>query len=129
MEIKVELSKNLKQKPDMDNLGFGQYYTDHMFEMDYTEGIGWHDPRIVPYHKLEMDPASMVLHYGQSTFEGLKAYKTPDGTIRLFRPEKNFERLNTSNERLVIPKLDVDFCVEALKKLVSIEKDWIPTFM
>ena len=127
MEIKVELSKNLKQKPDMDNLGFGQYYTDHMFEMDYTEGIGWHDPRIVHYHKLEMDPASMVLHYGQSTFEGLKAYKTPDGTIRLFRPEKNFERLNTSNERLVIPKLDVDFCVEALKKLVSIEKDWIPT--
>ena len=127
MEIKVELAKTLKEKPDMSNLSFGTVYTDHMFEMDYTEGIGWHDARIVPYHSLMMDPASMVLHYGQSTFEGLKAYKTPEGTIRLFRPEKNFERLNISNERLVIPKLDVDFCVEALKKLVEIEKDWIPT--
>lgn len=127
MEIKVELSKNLKQKPDMNNLSFGTVYTDHMFEMDYTEGIGWHDARIVPYHKLEMEPASMILHYGQSTFEGLKAYKSEEGEIRLFRPEQNFERLNVSNKRLVIPQLDVDFCVEALKKLVEVDKDWIPT--
>ena len=77
MEIKVELSKNLKKKPDMDNLGFGQYYTDHMFEMDYTEGIGWHDPRIVPYHSLEMDPASMVLHYGSQHLKVLKLTKLP----------------------------------------------------
>lgn len=127
MEIKIELTSTPKQKPDMENLGFGNYYTDHMFEMDYTKGIGWHDPKIVPYHQLIMDPASMVLHYGQTTFEGLKAYKGKDGTIRLFRPEKNMERLNTSNERLVIPDLDVDFCVEAIKKLVEVDKNWIPT--
>ena len=110
----------------MNHLGFGNYYTDHMFEMDYTEGIGWHDARIVPYHSLEMDPASMVLHYGQSTFEGLKAYRGQDGTIRLFRPEKNMERLNISNQRLVIPQFDAEFGVEAIKKLVSIDRDWIP---
>lgn len=127
MEIKIELTSTPKQKPDMDNLGFGNYYTDHMFEMDYTKGIGWHDPRIVPYHPLVMDPASMVLHYGQTTFEGLKAYMGKDETIRLFRPEKNMERLNTSNQRLVIPDLDVNFCVEAIKKLVEVDKDWIPT--
>ena len=126
MEIKVELTKHPKQKPDMNHLGFGNYYTDHMFEMDYTEGIGWHDARIVPYHSLEMDPASMVLHYGQSTFEGLKAYRGQDGTIRLFRPEKNMERLNISNQRLVIPQFDAEFGVEAIKKLVSIDRDWIP---
>ena len=127
MDIKIELVKTRKEKPDMNNLGFGKYYTDHMFEMDYTEGIGWHDPRIVPYHSLEMDPASMVLHYGQSTFEGLKAYRGKDGEIRLFRPEKNMERLNTSNKRLVIPEIDVEFGVEAIKKLVEVEKDWVPT--
>ena len=126
MEIKIQLSENLKKKPDMNNLGFGKYYTDHMFEMDYTKGIGWHDPKIVPYHDLVMDPASMVLHYGQATFEGLKAYIGKDGEIRLFRPELNFERLNSSNQRLVIPDIDVDFCVDALKKLVTVEKDWIP---
>jgi len=127
MEIKIELTTTPKQKPDMDNLGFGNYYTDHMFEMDYTKGIGWHDPKIVAYHPLIMDPASMVLHYGQTTFEGLKAYMGKDQKIRLFRPEKNMERLNTSNERLVIPELDADFCVEAIKKLVEVDKDWIPT--
>ncbi len=127
MDIKIELTKTPKEKPDMNNLGFGNYYTDHMFEMDYTEGIGWHDARIVPYHSLIMDPASMVLHYGQTTFEGLKAYRGQDGTIRLFRPEKNMERLNTSNDRLVIPHIDVDFGVKAIKTLVEVEKDWIPT--
>lgn len=127
MELKIELTKQSKQKPDMDNLGFGNYYTDHMFEMDYTEGIGWHDAKIVPYHSLEMDPACMVLHYGQSTFEGLKAYKDDSGQIRLFRPELNIERLNISNSRLVIPELDVDFCVEAIRTLVGVDSSWIPT--
>lgn len=127
MDIKIELTKQPKEKPDMDKLGFGNYYTDHMFEWDYTDGIGWHDARIVPYHSLTMDPASMVLHYGQTTFEGLKAYLGKNGVIRLFRPEKNMERLNNSNERLVIPKFDVDFAVKAIKTLVSIDKDWIPT--
>ena len=119
--------KNLKEKPDMKNLGFGNYYTDYMFVMDYTEGKGWHDARIEPYGPLMMEPASMVLHYGQATFEGLKAYYGVDGDIRLFRPEKNMERLNESNKRLCIPELDVDFAIEGIKKLVKIEKDWIPT--
>lgn len=126
-EIKFIEAKNLKEKPDMKNLGFGNYYTDYMFVMDYTEGKGWHDARIEPYAPLMMEPASMVLHYGQATFEGLKAYYGVDGDIRLFRPEKNMERLNKSNKRLCIPELDVDFAIEGIKKLVKIEKDWIPT--
>lgn len=126
-EIKFIEAKNLKEKPDMKNLGFGNYYTDYMFVMDYTEGKGWHDARIEPYGPLMMEPASMVLHYGQATFEGLKAYYGVDGDIRLFRPEKNMERLNKSNKRLCIPELDVDFAIEGIKKLVKIEKDWIPT--
>ena len=74
MEIKIERAKTLKEKPNQDNLGFGNYFTDHMFMMDYTEGTGWHDARIVPYAPIPMDPATMVLHYAQETFEGLKAY-------------------------------------------------------
>ena len=127
MELKIELRKDLKEKPDMSNLGFGNYYTDHMFVMDYTDGIGWHDARIVPYGPFSMEPACMVLHYGQTTFEGLKAYKGKNGQIRLFRPEKNMERLNRSNERVCIPQFDGAFVVEAIKKLVKIDESWIPT--
>jgi len=127
VELKIELRKELKEKPDMSNLGFGNYYTDHMFVMDYTDGIGWHDARIVPYAPFLMDPACMVLHYGQTTFEGLKAYKGKNGQIRLFRPEKNMERLNRSNERVCIPQFDGPFVVEAIKKLVKIDESWIPT--
>ncbi len=127
MELKIELRKDLKEKPDMTNLGFGNYYTDHMFVMDYTDGIGWHDARIVPYAPFLMDPACMVLHYGQTTFEGLKAYKGKNGQIRLFRPEKNMERLNRSNDRVCIPQFDGPFVVEAIKKLVKIDEDWIPS--
>jgi branched-chain amino acid aminotransferase len=97
-----------------------------MFIMDFTAGKGWHDPRIVPYAPLSLDPATMVLHYGQAIFEGLKAYKTKDGRVLLFRPTKNMERINLSNDRLCIPPIDVDFAVEALKELVKLEKDWIP---
>ena len=79
MEIKIERAKTLKVKPDQNNLGFGNYFTDHMFMMDYTEGVGWHDARIVPYAPIPMDPATMVLHYAQETFEGLKAYRNPKG--------------------------------------------------
>lgn len=125
-QISIQKTQNPKNKPDQNNLGFGQYFTDHMFIMDYTEGKGWHDPRIVPYAPLEMDPATMVLHYGQAIFEGLKAYKTKDGRVLLFRPEKNMERVNISNDRLCIPSIDVDFAVEACKTLINVEKDWIP---
>jgi len=126
MNISITKTTNPKQKPDQNNLGFGQYFTDHMFIMDYTEGKGWHDPRIVPYAPLQLDPSCMVLHYGQAIFEGLKAYKTKKGEILLFRPEKNMERVNSSNERLVIPEIDVDFGVQAIKELVKVDADWIP---
>jgi branched-chain amino acid aminotransferase len=127
-EIRVELTKHPKQKPqDETKLGFGTIFTDHMFLMNYDAGQGWHDPRIVPYGPLELEPAAMCLHYGQSVFEGMKAYRTGDGRILLFRPDKNMARLNVSNERLCIPLIDEKFAVKAIEKLVSIEKDWIPS--
>ncbi len=127
MDIKIVKNTSPKPKPDQSNLGFGNYFTDHMFIMDYTDGKGWHDPRIVPYAPLELDPATMVLHYGQAIFEGLKAYKTKDNNILLFRPAKNMERVNISNDRLCIPPVDVDFCVEAVKALVKVDQDWVPS--
>lgn len=126
-EIRVELTKTPKTKPvDETKLGFGRIFTDHMFVMNYDEGEGWHDPRIVPYGPIEMEPSAMCLHYGQSVFEGMKAYRTADDRILLFRPEKNMARLNVSNERLCIPKIDEEFAKNAIAKLVSIEKDWVP---
>jgi branched-chain amino acid aminotransferase len=98
-----------------------------MFVMNYEAGKGWYDPRIIPYGPFEMDPSSMVFHYAQEIFEGLKAYRTADGHIQLFRPEENFKRMNVSAERLCIPPVDVDSVVDALKKLVEIDKDWVPT--
>ena len=128
MEIKITKTTTKKQKPqDQSSLGFGRFYTDHMFIMNYDEGEGWHDARIVPYGPIALDPAAMCLHYGQEVFEGMKAYKTADGGVQLFRPEKNMARLNVSNERLCIPLIDEDFCVEAIKKLVEVDQDWIPT--
>ncbi len=126
MNINIERTKAPKQKPSSDNLGFGNYFSDHMFIMDYTHGKGWHDARIVPYGNFEMSPANMALHYGQSVFEGLKAYKTKDGRILLFRPEKNMERLNITNDRMCIPSFDSDLILDAIEKLVNIDKDWIP---
>lgn len=125
-QIAIQKTEQPKPKPNQDGLGFGHFFTDHMFIMDYTEGRGWHDPRIVPYGPLELDPSIMILHYGQATFEGLKAYKTASGKIKLFRPEANMQRMNISNERLCIPALDVDFAVSAIKELVKIDQDWIP---
>jgi branched-chain amino acid aminotransferase len=126
-DIRIELTKSPKAKPtDESALGFGKIFTDHMFIMDYKTGKGWHDARIVPYGNIEFSPAAMCLHYGQEVFEGLKAYRTADGEIQLFRPEENFKRLNLSNERLVIPAIDEEFALHALKELLKIEKDWVP---
>ena len=126
-EIKITLTDHPKAKPtDESKLGFGRSFTDHMFLMDYTVGQGWHDARIVPYGPLSLDPSCSVFHYGQEVFEGMKAYKGVNGDIRLFRPEENFKRLNSSNERLCIPQVDEAFCLKALKKLLEVEKDWIP---
>lgn len=126
--IKVELTGAPKQKPaDESGLGFGKIFTDHMFVMNYDEGEGWHNPRIVPYGPISLEPSAMCLHYGQEVFEGMKAYRAKDGRILLFRPEKNMARLNFSNDRLCIPQIDEAFCVEAIKRLVKLEEGWIPT--
>ena len=127
MEIKIEKTKTPKAKPvDETKLGFGHIFTDHMFVMEYDTGKGWHDARIVPYGDISISPAAMVLHYGQEIFEGMKAYRTPDGSIQFFRPEENFKRMNISAERLVIPQLNVDDCLQALHELVKIDADWVP---
>ncbi len=128
MQIRIEKSTNLKPKPtDYSKLGFGKIFTDHMFVIDYEEGKGWYDPRIVPYGPLSLDPATTVFHYGQAIFEGLKAYSAADGRKLIFRPRKNMERLNNSCERIAMAAVDVDFFVEAIKTLVRVDKDWIPT--
>ena len=128
MEIKFIESQNLKAKPAPDqSLGFGHIFTDYMFVMTYDAGQGWHDPEIRPYAPIELSPAAMCLHYGQTVFEGLKAYRTADGKIQLFRPEENFKRLNQSNERLVIPELPIDMAMEGLMELLKVEKDWVPS--
>lgn len=127
MKISVVKTTTPKAKPDQSNLGFGQFFTDHMFIMDYTEGKGWHDPRIVPYGPLEMDPSCAVLHYGQAVFEGMKAYRSPEGKVLLFRPEQNMARINRSNTRMSIPQFDEEFALKAIKELVMVDQDWIPT--
>ena len=126
--IRMERTACPKEKPGKDNpLVFGTIFTDHMFEMDYDEGKGWHDPRVVPYHNLELEPSCMVFHYGQEIFEGLKAYKSADGRTLLFRPDKNIERANRSNRRLCIPEIPEDIFMEALKAVVKADEGWIPT--
>lgn len=127
-EIKITLTKQPKAKPaDQSRLGFGKIFTDHMYIMDYSPELGWHDPRIEPYHAIELEPSAMVFHYGQEMFEGLKAYRTEDGRTLLFRPTKNIARANNSNRRLCIPEIPEEDFLNALKTLVSVEKDWIPT--
>jgi branched-chain amino acid aminotransferase len=125
-KIRIEKRTDLKEKPKPDQLGFGQYFTDHMFLMDYSLDQGWHDPRIVPYSPLILDPASMVFHYGQAVFEGLKAFKTTDDKIRLFRADRNMARLNISNARLEIPAINETFMIKALKTLIRLDQSWIP---
>ncbi|URN92790.1 MAG: branched-chain amino acid aminotransferase [Candidatus Pristimantibacillus lignocellulolyticus] len=124
--IHIERSTNLKSRPDENKLGFGQYYTDHMFILEYTEGQGWHSGRVVPYQNISMDPAAKVFHYGQTVFEGMKAYRTEQG-IKLFRPKKNFERLNRSNARLSIPHIDEDIAYKGLIELLNVDRDWVPS--
>lgn len=126
MQLIMTTSTQLKDKPNENKLGFGTFFTDHMFNMDYNTEKGWHNPRIEPYAPLVLDPSTMVLHYGQGIFEGLKAYRTPEGTIQLFRPRDNFKRLNYSARKLCIPEIDETFALEALKGLLRIDKDWVP---
>lgn len=122
----ITKTSNPKTKPDPDTLRFGTEFTDHMFIMDYEEGKGWIDGRIVPYGPLSLDPAAVVFHYAQEMFEGLKAYKTKDGKVQLFRPDMNAKRTNRTNDRLCIPQMDEELYVEAIKALVAVDADWIP---
>lgn len=126
MEIRFEKREVLKDKPDQKDLGFGRYMTDYMFVMDWTKDAGWTDARIVPHAPVQLDPACVVLHYAQETFEGLKAYRTAEGKVQLFRPEMNAARMIRSNERLCMPGFPVDMFVEAVKALVKVEEEWVP---
>lgn len=115
-----------KEKPDSASLGFGKYFTDYMFVMDYEEERGWHDPRITPYEPVHLDPSASVFHYGQAVFEGLKAYRSEDGRVLMFRPDQNIKRLNKSLRRMSMPPLDEKLALEALIQLVELEQEWIP---
>ncbi len=127
MEIKFVEREVLKEKPDQKNLGFGKYMTDYMFVMDWDKEEGWHDARIEPYGPVSINPSCVTLHYAQETFEGLKAYRTTDDRILLFRPEMNAKRMITSNERLCMPGFPEDMFIEAIEELVKVERDWIPS--
>ena len=126
LDIKITKTTAPKEKPT-GPLGFGKIFTDHMFIMNYTEGKGWHDARIIPYQDITLSPAAMVFHYGQEMFEGLKAYKGNDGNAYLFRPDMNAKRTNATNERLCIPYLPEEDFVQAVKAVVDVDKDWIPS--
>jgi branched-chain amino acid aminotransferase len=125
MDIKFIKSGKLKDKP-VGKLGFGKYYTDYMFQMEWTTEKGWHNQTIKPYGPIELSPATMVLHYAQETFEGMKAYRNDDNEILLFRPEMNARRMNRSNQRMCMPEINEEDFLDAINKLVDIERDWVP---
>ena len=124
IEIKIERAKTLKEKPDFSKLGFGKFFTDHMFVAEFKNGA-WQDARIVPFDYIPIHPASTVLHYGAEIFEGMKAYKTKEG-YQMFRPYENAKRMNNSAERLCLPEIPEDFFVQAITELINVDIDWIP---
>jgi branched-chain amino acid aminotransferase len=126
LNIRIERTPAPKTKPDYSKLGFGRYFTDHMFLMDYSTEKGWHDARIVPYGPLQLDPSAMVFHYAQELFEGLKAYMRADGGIQLFRPDKNIERMENTCDRLCVPRIPEEDVLQAIKAVVSVDRDWVP---
>lgn len=107
--------------------GFGLYFTDHMVRIDWTVAGGWGPARVLPYGPLQLDPAAMALHYGQEIFEGLKAYRQPDGSVATFRPDANARRFRRSAQRLAMPELPAELFVESLRALVDADRDWVPT--
>ena len=125
--IEIQRVKNSKiTSVDFDNLPFGSVYSDHMLTCDFIDGK-WQEPKIEPFAPISLDPAAKIFHYGQSIFEGMKAYKDADGNTMLFRPLDNCKRLNKSAERLVIPQIPEDIFMDGLKALLEIDSDWIPT--
>ena len=128
MNIPVTRTTNPKPRPeDETKLGFARYFTDHMFVMEYDEGKGWHSPRIEPHAPFLIEPASAVLHYAQMMFEGMKAYRKPDGSIQLFRPDMNIARMKRTCERMCMPEVPADLFLEGLKAVIYEDRDWIPT--
>ncbi len=126
MEIKITKTENPGTMPPESTLGFGKCFSDHMFVMDYEEGKGWHNARIVPFGRISLHPASTVLHYGAEIFEGLKAYRTAEGNVQLFRPIENIRRMNRSAERMCLPEIDEDMALEILETFVRVEERWVP---
>ena len=125
MEIKITKTQNPKEK-QTENLGFGKVFTDHMFVMDYERGKGWFNARIIPFENLNLHPAATVFHYGAEIFEGLKAYRTADGSVQLFRPIENVRRMNNSAERIGLPQIPEEDMLSAILEFVKVEKDWVP---
>ena len=126
LDIKITRAAALKPQPDPDTLVFGKTFTDHMFLMNYTDGQGWHDPRVEPYGPLPFDLSCMVFHYAQEIFEGMKAYRTPEGRVQLFRPYENARRMNSSCRRLCIPEIPEEDFVQAVKAIVDADQAWVP---
>ena len=126
MDIKITKTQTPREMPPETELGFGKVFTDHMFLMDWEEGRGWYDPRIVPFGNISLHPASTVLHYGAEIFEGLKAYRRADGGVQLFRPLENMRRMNNSAERMSLPELDEALGLEILETFVRLEEKWVP---
>jgi len=126
LDIKIEKTTCPKEKPAASTLGFGKKFSDHMFVMEYKEGEGWKNPRIIPFGNTSLSPASTVFHYGAEIFEGMKAYRTPDGKIQMFRPYENAKRMNNSAERICLPEIPEEDFVQALEALVKIDADWVP---
>ena len=126
LNIRYEKTASPKTKPDYSKLGFGKYFTDHMFLMNYSVEEGWHDARIVPYGPIELEPSAMVFHYAQELFEGMKAYRRADKGIQLFRPDKNIERMNNTCDRLCVPRIPAEDVLQAIKAVVECDQDWVP---
>ncbi len=128
LDIKIQKTTTPKELPAKGaKLGFGTIFTDHMFVMNYDEGQGWHDARVVPFENISLSPAAMVFHYGQEMFEGLKAYRGANDEIFLFRPDMNAKRANDSNRRLCIPEIPDEDFVQAIKAVVDVDRDWVPS--
>lgn len=108
------------------NPGFGNHFTDHMVVIEWNESAGWHNARVQPYQHFQLDPASMVFHYGQAIFEGIKAYRQQDDSVVTFRPDQNAARMRNSAQRLAMPELPEELFIESLRRLVEIDKQWVP---
>lgn len=127
LEIKINrVGDSRVSEIDFDNIIFGRQFSDHMFETDYSDGE-WGAHRIGPYQPIMLSPSCLALHYGQTIFEGLKAYKHPNGEVKVFRPLDNFRRLNRSAVRMCMPEIDPELMLESLKQLLKLDSSWVPS--